>query len=60
MTGKEMKFVIDVIEQEGFDYSFISYSDFKEITDGNFHFLKDAYLKAREDLKNYIGLDEEI
>lgn len=54
MTGKEKKFVLDVIEQEGFEYSFVHYSDFKEVADKRFHELKDVYLKAREDLKSYI------
>jgi len=54
MTGKEKKFVLDVVEQEGFDYSFIHYSDFKEVVDQRFHELRIAYLQAREELKNYI------
>jgi len=54
MTGKEKKFVLDVIENEGLDYSFVHYSDFKEVEDKKFHELKDAYLKAREELKSYI------
>jgi hypothetical protein len=54
MIGKERKFVLDVIDQEGFEYSFEHYSDFKEVADKRFHELKDAYLKAKEDLKSYI------
>jgi len=45
------------VEQEGFDYTFRSYSTFKEINDKEFHKLRVAYVWAAEALSEYIGLD---
>jgi len=55
MTGKEIDYVRETIEQEGFDYAFNDYSDFSIIKDIRFHNLREAYVKAREDLAEYIG-----
>lgn len=44
----------DRIENEGFEYAFIYYSDFKEIKDDRFHELRKAYVKAHNDLEEYI------
>jgi hypothetical protein len=54
MTGKEKKYVLNIIENEGFEYTFEYYSNFEEIKDEQFHKLKDVYLKAKEELKSYI------
>ena len=59
MTGKEFKYVLDTIENEGFDYTFTGYTDFKkEVKDTEFHNLRRAYLSARNDLSAYVGHDE--
>lgn len=55
MTGKEYKYVLETIENEGFDYAFHGYSDFEEIKDEMFHQLRKDYLFARKVLRNYIG-----
>lgn len=57
MKAKEFQYVQDTIENEGFDYAFIDYSDFAEIEDAEFHKLREAYCKAHEELKDYVGYD---
>ena len=57
MTGKEFKKVLDIIECEGFNYAFESYSDFSEIEDTKFHIYRLNYLKAVKALKEYIGYE---
>jgi len=40
---------------DGFDHTFRYYSNFKEVKDEKFHKLREAYLKAAEELTEYIG-----
>ena len=47
------------VENEGFDYAFRNYSDFKEVKDNEFHKLRRAYVEAADALSEYIGADEE-
>lgn len=55
MTEKEKKFVTSSIKNEGFDYCFESWSDFKkEVKDDIFHILREEYLRAKKNLENYI------
>lgn len=42
------------VDQEGFDYTFRSYSDFSEIEDLEFHRLRQAYIDAANNLENYL------
>lgn len=42
------------MNDEGFDYCFRYYSDFDEIKDKKFHNLRLAYIKAAEDLEQYV------
>lgn len=51
---EEMHYVQNTVYYEGFDYAFVGYSDFKEITDSQFHVLREEYLAARKNLKKYI------
>lgn len=44
------------IENEGFEYAFVGYSDFKDINDVKFHELREKYLQARIDLIKYLEL----
>lgn len=48
------------IENEGFDYAFRHYSEFKEINDPEFHKLRLAYVEAANDLDDYIPSIEDI
>lgn len=58
MTARERQDLLAKIEWEGFDYTFADYSDWKEIKDKKFHELREAFVKAREALTKYIGLDD--
>ncbi len=42
------------IEKEGFDYAFRNYSSFDEIKDEKFHALREAYVKAVQELESYV------
>jgi hypothetical protein len=57
MTGKEFEYVKDTIEDEGFSYAFIDYSDYSEIEDEEFHRLRKAYVNADEALREYLGVE---
>jgi hypothetical protein len=58
MNGKELDYVRDSVEQEGFDYCFTGYSNFEEIKDEEFHKLREAFVKASNELKEYLGLED--
>ncbi len=61
MTDEEKKEVAWRIGEDGFDYTFQSYSNFEEIKDEKFHQLREAYIKAAQELQAYVGeyYDEE-
>ncbi len=42
------------VNNEGFDYCFRHYSNFKEIQDDEFHKLRKAYIEAANALEKYI------
>jgi hypothetical protein len=50
------------INQEGLDYCFLHYSNFKEIKDEEFHKLRLSYIDSSKKIKEYITnkLKEEI
>jgi len=58
MTGPELDYVRDTIEQEGFDYTFTGYSDFEDIRDTEFHRLREEYVAAKEALATFLGVSE--
>lgn len=43
------------INQEGFDYCFMKYSNFKEIEDPHFHKLRLEYIEAHKRLQAYVN-----
>lgn len=53
MTEEEKKNVKTSAHEEGFDYCFDGYSNFREIKDEKFHELRKAYLNAKKNLENY-------
>lgn len=63
-TDYDFKYIKSCMKNEGFDYCFTEYSDFKEeINDEEFHKLRIIYLKSRVDLENYVlskALEEQI
>ena len=51
---RDLQEVRDRVDQEGFDYAFRSYSDFKEVKDEEFHRLRTAYVEAANALDEYL------
>lgn len=58
MTGKEFKYVLSLIDNEGFDYGLRHYTDFAEIKDKEFHRLLKNYVNAAEEIEAYIGYED--
>jgi hypothetical protein len=58
MTQRDKDYLAAKIDSEGFNYTFIHYSDFKDILDPKFHELRKAYIKAEKNLARYIGLED--
>lgn len=58
MKGRDFRNIDDRVEQEGFDYAFVHYSDFSEVKDEEFHRLRLAFLAARKALVDYVGLED--
>jgi hypothetical protein len=58
MKKKDREYVQSKIENEGFDYTFRDYSDFKDIKDPKFHELRLAYKAAAEKLADYVRVEE--
>jgi len=54
MKTEDRNYVCNTIDNEGFDYAFIDYSDFNYIKDEKFHELRLAYIKAVDDIKKYL------
>jgi hypothetical protein len=42
------------IQEEGFDYTFLHYSEWVEINDPKFHRLRTAFEKTREELEKHV------
>lgn len=60
MATMTLEDVADIVELEGFDYAFRYYSTFSEVKDKKFHKLREAYIKAAQDLEDYLPqLDED-
>lgn len=51
---EDFQYVQSKMQDEGFDYCFIHYSDFEEIKDEQFHILRKKYIQAQKELKKYI------
>jgi hypothetical protein len=54
-----MSYIASTIQNEGFEYTFCSYSSFDCIKDEEFHRLRKNYLKAMQDLNDYINFNKE-
>jgi hypothetical protein len=52
--------IYDAVEKEGFESAFVDYSDFSEIADQEFHNKREAYLKNRAALIEYLGLEGKV
>ncbi len=60
MSPKELDDVRVTVEVEGFHYAFIHYSEFKEIVDEKFQSLRKAFVKANNELADYLNLKDEM
>lgn len=54
---RALAYVLAKIEDEGFEYTFVSYSKFPQIADPEFHRLRRAYLKAHAKLAAHVGYE---
>ena len=60
MSKKEdFEYVRYRMSEEGFHYCFNDFSEFNEIDDKKFHKLRIAYLKAAQELEDYINENAE-
>ena len=57
MKPADIDYVRSKIDNEGFDYTFEGYSEFKDIKDDEFHQLRESYLAVRKALADYLGVD---
>lgn len=48
------EYVHEVMFHEGFDYAFCYYETFEQVKDTKFHKLREAYIKAKEKLEQYV------
>lgn len=55
MTNSDAGYVKCTIQNEGFEYCFLHYSDFKNIEDELFHKLRNQYLDSMDELQKYIN-----
>ena len=55
MTKDDRENVRYRMDEEGMHYTFKGYSHFPEIKDVKFHELRKAYLKAADELVEYVG-----
>ena len=54
-----IKAVRERVQSEGFAYTFLSYSDFADLDDPEFHRLRRAYIESQKALAKYIGVEDE-
>ena len=59
MTNNEKSYVSATIEQEGFDYTFMSYSYFSDIEDEEFHKLRRMYLNVVDAMNKLLTIKGE-
>lgn len=58
MTATELDDVRGRIEQEGFGYCFIGYSNWEEIQCPEFQKFRQAYVKAHNDLAKFLNVED--
>lgn len=57
MTKKEQEILSNTIEDEGFEYAMLDYSNWDQINDDDFHEALIEYREATEKLKGIIGIE---
>lgn len=58
MKQKDIDEIRDRVNNEGFHYAFVHYSDFSEIKDQKFHDLRRQFLEANDRLAHYLNLPD--
>lgn len=56
MKAQDLVYIRDIVEDEGFAYAFLHYSDFGEVDDEEFHNLRLKFENAAEELAEYLGV----
>lgn len=59
MNNDEKSYVAATIDEEGFDYTFMSYSDFSDIEDDEFHKLRRMYLNVVDAMNKLLTINGE-
>lgn len=59
MTKEELEVIQNIIEDEGFHYTFQHCSTWQEIKDKKFHQLRKAYINAAKNLEEYLFEEDE-
>lgn len=57
MNDLDLTHVQDVVNEEGFDYTFLYCDDFTDIDDPMFHILRQKYIEASSALYEYLKMD---
>lgn len=60
MKAKDLDYIRETVDSEGFDYAFVHYSNFEEVKDEEFHKLREAFLKARREFVEFLNLEDEL
>lgn len=60
MNENEKELIEGQVEVEGFDYAMTECISENEITDEKFKQLRRAYMKARQELAGYLGMEGEV
>lgn len=60
MTEEEKEDVCYRVGEEGLDYTFMSYSNYEDIKDREFHKLRRNYVEAAEKLLVYLGIEGKL
>jgi hypothetical protein len=53
LKPEERQKIFEDVECEGFMYAFYNYSDYEEIKDKNFHYLRKSLINAAQKLADY-------
>lgn len=54
MKKEDAEYILACVDNEGLDYCFMQYSDFKKIKDKKFHELRKAYVDAADKLTKFV------
>lgn len=57
MKAKDLNYIQDTVENEGFGYAFLHYSNFDEVVDDEFHRLRLQFESSAHELAEYLNVD---